>query len=283
MNNLLEQNMNNYQNSFKDIIYTPKRICIMPCNSLLGSSLVDCIRNDHENENPHVITGILDQNEDCQDPPYGLNVLITDHNKDNLLVAFADADIVILELLKIDFNLLEFLLWKLEEGYIDSQTTILIVSSPLLWSENASSISSTNRQIVSPRVDNQNTISENDNFNGSIFGESDFAKRKCLPCFELLRLWENKFLQLDNKILNIRPIVLVPGIVYGRGEDDFYSLFQQLLGLQDVIKIYGKGNNLIPLCHVSDLISCIKVSKIWLLIIRMSYWKKMETKIYFSA
>ena len=263
LNNLLEKNMNDYSESFKEMIYTARRICIMPCNSLVGSSLVDCIRNDHEHDNPHVITGIFDPNEDCQEPPNGLSALITDHNRENLLVAFADADIVILELLKVDFSLLEFILWKLEEGSIESPTTILIVSSPLLWSENSSSSkikAPGNQQMHLPKADHRADFSESDQFKGHIFDEIDFATRKCLPCFELLRLWENKILQLEDKVPHIRAVVVVPGIVYGRGEDDLYPLFQDLFGLEDTLKIYGKGNNILPLCHVSDLIACVKVT-----------------------
>ena len=267
MNNLLEKNMSKIMNSFQDITYSQKRICIMPCNSLIGSSLVDSIRNDHENENPHIITGILDPNEDCQDPPLGLSVLVTDHNKENLMVLFSDCDILIIELLKVDFGLLEFLLWKLEEGDIDSQTHILIISSPLLWSENSSNLGTaiSQRRTVSPRTENHGTLSENDHFSGNLFGESDFFNRKCLPCFELLRLWENKFLELEGKLPNIKPVILVPGIIYGRGEDDFYSLFQDLLGCEETISVYGKGNNLLPLCHISDLSACVKVTFYFLL------------------
>ena len=253
--------MNKSNNSFKDITYSQKRICVMPCNSLLGSSLVDCLRNDDEKENAHIISGVMDPNEDCQQPPHGLSVLVCDHNKENLLVLFADCDIVILELLKVDFGLLEFLLWKLEEGAIESNTQILVVSSPLLWSENASSagLHLANKHSVSPRNENQPTLSEHDTFQGLIFGEADFARRKCLPCFELLRLWENRFLELEARLPHVKSVVLVPGIVYGRGEDDLYPLLQDLLSPGDIVKVYGKGTNFLPLCHVSDLVACIKV------------------------
>jgi hypothetical protein len=46
---------------------------------------------------------------------------------------------------------------------------------------------------------------------------------------------ENQFLEVDEKAGNINPMVLVSGIVYGRGEDNFYPLFQELLGPSDTI------------------------------------------------
>jgi hypothetical protein len=78
----------------------------MPYNSLIGFSLP----NDHEHGQPHVFTGIMNLNEDCQQPPYGLSMMVTDQNKENLLVLFSDCDIVIIELLKVDFGLLNLIL-----------------------------------------------------------------------------------------------------------------------------------------------------------------------------
>jgi hypothetical protein len=199
LNNLLTKDMSKSKTSFKDITYNQKRIYIMPCNFLIGFSLP----NDHEHGQPHVFTGIMNLNEDCQQPPYGLSMMVTEQNKENLLVFFSDCDIVIIKLLKVNFGLFEFLLWKVEEGVIESNTQIVIISSPLLWSENCSSnnVNVITKKLVSPKEMHHKTPPENDHFNGFIFNETDFENRKCLPCFELLRLWRISFLKWMKKLV----------------------------------------------------------------------------------
>ena len=47
--------------------------------------------------------------------------------------------------------------------------------------------------------------------------------------------------------------VLSCGAVYGMGEECLFGRFKQALEQKTPLKVYGKGNNYIPMIHVDDL------------------------------
>jgi hypothetical protein len=247
--------------SLEDINYIPKKIAIFPCNSLVGSSLVDCLRNDHMSKHPHKIFGLVDLNEDSTKCPDGVDVIITDKSFKSLFVFLAECDIIFLEFIKLDFQFLEFLYGKLKEFQCGEEKKLIILSSPLLWSESNVALLNQDREKEECDYVDQSEY----------FDETYFVKRKCLPRFELIRLLENEFVELDFYNLNLQPILITPGFIYGRGEDDLYPLFEKGFLRKNNFVIFGKGNNLVPLCHVSDLVACIKV-----ILNRVLHWKKME-------
>ena len=47
--------------------------------------------------------------------------------------------------------------------------------------------------------------------------------------------------------------VLSCGVVYGMGEECLFGRFKQALEQKEPLKVYGKGDNYIPMIHVDDL------------------------------
>ena len=248
---------NNLISLAEDPNYRAQRISIMPCNSVLGTSLIDALRNDDETENCHRLIGFMDENEDNIEDPTGLNLCITDSSFEAKFAAIVESNVLILEVLKTDLDFLDFLLFKLNNSPLDSQLAIIVVSSALLWSENK--VSELNKG-HSTRID----MGANSAQDLRVFTEDYLSKRKCLPCFELHRMWEERFLKAGQRLSYLNTTLIVPGVLYGRGEDHFYDLFEGLFDKKRKLTVFGDGDNYVPMCHVSDLSSCVKVG--WLLI-----------------
>ena len=89
------------------------------------------------------------------------------------------------------------------------------------------------------------------------YTEKDYLKRKpALKYFEFKYI-ENEALNLNQKP-NIKSYVICPGVIYGYGEKQFYSIFRSaLLGYPIEEILLDKGRNIIPTIHMKDLVNII--------------------------
>ena len=44
----------------------------------------------------------------------------------------------------------------------------------------------------------------------------------------------------------------MPGIIYGKGEDDFFNIFSNCLGAE-FLEVYLEGNNIIPIAYIENV------------------------------
>ena len=49
--------------------------------------------------------------------------------------------------------------------------------------------------------------------------------RKSLPIYEMNRLLENRIIDINKVNKSVRGSIFLPGLMYGNGEDDFFTLF----------------------------------------------------------
>ena len=89
------------------------------------------------------------------------------------------------------------------------------------------------------------------------YTEKDYLKRKpALKYFEFKYI-ENEALNLNQKV-NIKSYIICPGVIYGYGEKQFYSIFRSaLLGYPIEELLLDKGRNIIPTIHMKDLVNII--------------------------
>lgn len=93
------------------------------------------------------------------------------------------------------------------------------------------------------------------------YTEKDYLKRK--PHYKYLeyKYIENEALLLNQKN-NIKAYILCPGIIYGYGEQTFYSIFRSaILNLPIEEILLDKGRNIIPTIHMKDLINIPNMAK----------------------
>ena len=45
--------------------------------------------------------------------------------------------------------------------------------------------------------------------------------------------------------------LFLPGILYGKGEDDFYHMFENCLG-SEYLEVYINGDNMIPVTYIKN-------------------------------
>ena len=91
------------------------------------------------------------------------------------------------------------------------------------------------------------------------FEESDISKRVPSPKFQSLKTLENKALAAMKSKDNLKVYVLCSGVLYGHGEDAFYTHVKKAW-LQKVpnLDVIGSGENIIPTLHVKDLANLVK-------------------------
>ena len=89
------------------------------------------------------------------------------------------------------------------------------------------------------------------------YTEKDYLKRKPSTKYIEYKYIENEALLL-NKKNNIKAYIVCPGIIYGYGEQTFYSIFRSaILGFPVEELLLDKGRNIIPTIHMKDLITII--------------------------
>lgn len=233
-----------------------KKYFVHPLNSIFGHSFCELVKMKHGND--CIIFGSVDKNDDSEIP---LNIAkqIPVENIKDLLAVVADCDVVSFELLKTETNLLESVMSYFEKNVFAGKKEFVLISHPLIWYETATQKTS---ELDSSEVINLETVQteqqkkralKNQGLEIATITDKDFYLRRTLPCFEIARLLENRFYVLGETNPNINASIILSGIMYGRGEDDFYFLFEKLMEEKPVYAIFGNGLNHIPVVHVMNL------------------------------
>jgi adenylate kinase len=148
----------------------------------------------------------------------------------------------------------------------DEEKVLILISSVVTWVNTAPNRKppkegdTTDTESETGRQD----VNENSglNENGEMiypFEESDFDKRVPSPKYQSLKTLENTALAAMKIKGNLKVYVLCSGVVYGNGEETFYTHFKQAwLQKQLSLPIIGKGDNVIPTIHVKDLANLVK-------------------------
>ncbi len=235
-------------------------IYLDPLNSLIGHNLIDKLKKQDDNVKYQII-GRKDENDESEVPLGVSKVFSQDFDFNQLKLVLMDVDVIIFELMKIDFEELEKILYYFEDVFFEKHKKIILISSPLIWYESVNKKPDCNNEsdIFLKNQDITNTITTNEDTSGNYIDfedSTDFGLRRTLPAYEIYRLLENKLIQLGNLNHSIKTMIFLPGIIYGKGEDDFYQLFNNCL-YKNSLNIYMEGNNLIPSVYIDDCISCL--------------------------
>lgn len=78
---------------------------------------------------------------------------------------------------------------------------------------------------------------------------------------------ENKFTKIGKQNPTVKATLVLPGLLYGRGEDELYYIFEQCLKSES-LQIYFEGDNYLPLIHVRDFINLLN-----LILFQSEEWK----------
>lgn len=68
-----------------------------------------------------------------------------------------------------------------------------------------------------------------------------------------IKALEDHCLAINHENDKVKGSVVFSGLVYGLGEDSLFGYFKRALGQEKPLEVYGKGTNLIPMIHLSDL------------------------------
>ena len=90
------------------------------------------------------------------------------------------------------------------------------------------------------------------------FTEADYRKRRSHPNFKKHISCEREVMSMRkrrNIAEKLKTVVLCSGITYGYEESSLYYLFNMSWMNHSFLPIIGRGDNIIPLLHVQDLVS----------------------------
>lgn len=94
------------------------------------------------------------------------------------------------------------------------------------------------------------------------FTEADYRKRKSHPNFKEHIRCEREVMAVkkrSNICKKLKTVILCSGVTYGYDESPLHFLFKMGWMNQPFLPIFGRGNNIIPLLHVQDLVSYVLV------------------------
>ena len=129
---------------------------------------------------------------------------------------------------------------KYSDSKPEKEQVLIVVTNPMVWSK------------TSPKDEG-----------GEYFADSDFEKRIPLPKYQNLKSVELAALALGKHNKKLRVHVVCSGFLYGNGEqnDIFYDFFRRAwVSLHPdlaALPVIGKGSNIIPTIHVTDLSNAI--------------------------
>ncbi|MEN2495885.1 MAG: Adenylate kinase 7, variant 2 [Marteilia pararefringens] len=101
----------------------------------------------------------------------------------------------------------------------------------------------------------QNTEENRDN----LLSDYDYRKRKANKTFKSLYECECLALKLSKRFKEINCVILCPGITYGREQLALNYIFRQAWLCEKRVRIFGQGENRLPLVHVEDFASAVKI------------------------
>ncbi|EGR29401.1 hypothetical protein IMG5_156430, partial [Ichthyophthirius multifiliis] len=249
--------------TFKKELHKQLFFFINPINTFLGHSLVECLRNDHQNDiNPHMFTGALSEKESNQ-VPRGVWKTINNKVIQNLIKVLLDVDIIIYDLNNCDLDEAQLVIQTLKMGEFKEQKTLIFISSVVTWSKTSikEKILKENQlaelKTQESDIELGSQIEEDEQLSKKIYtkyNENEYLQRKSHPKYERMKQLETLCLSINNLKPNLRSYVICSGIQYGNGEDVFYELFKEawLQNTQE-LTVYGNGKNRIPTIHIKDL------------------------------
>ena len=192
-----------------------------------------------------VIVGKSDDVDENDVPDLVDTVFEKEKTMKELRTVLDDVDVVIIEILKTEPQEIEDLLNYFEENYSEKEKRIIFISSPMLW--------------YHTRDECLDSEEKSDPKKVTVFTDSDFNRRKTLPSYEIYKMYEDKLIYLSENNASLKTSVLIPGFLYGRGEDLFYDIFVSVFEKRESLMLLNDGNNIIPTIHVEDLIKCLIV------------------------
>lgn len=233
-----------------------KKFFVHPVNSIYGHSFCETLKGSMGGN--CTIIGTLDGSDDS-DYPVGIVKLIQSSKPKEIIGALADCDVVSFEILKTETSLLEEVISFFEKNVFGTSKDLILISHPLIWYDTTlqqmtdlDSSDIMNDEDVN-NDETKRTIKKKFSSDVPAITDKDFFIRRTLPCYEICRLLENRFYLLKDVNPNVYPKIVLPGIMYGRGEDDLYFLFEKLLEDSPAYVISGNGQNVIPFVHVMTL------------------------------
>jgi len=248
-----------YPTFYNSQVKSPKRAFYHPLNSLMGHAFADY--NATLGKREYLIVGTCDHNDESPAPLEVAKVFNRSMPLKDLLYIMADCEVIIFESLKTELELLEAVIGHFETTQYANPKTVILMSHPLIWYETKISRNSfldsfenippQNALKSDPRAQKRSKLL---NQEPSRITDADFFERRTLPCYELHRLIENRIYSLNESNPTVSGSVLLPGLIFGRGEDDLYPFFESLIASPSSPSlIVGKGDNSIPTIHCMDL------------------------------
>ncbi|CAD8079439.1 unnamed protein product [Paramecium primaurelia] len=238
--------------------YKSKRYFLSSLNTYFGYQLIQQLRNDTEHpEDPNLIVGttILQS----KYPLHPAVRKVIDPSKMSFLQkVILDSDVIVYDINTCDHSECEYAIKTLKLGSYDQEKILILVSSVMAWSatdpkekkageedEDGGYPPESGEEEGKPQEDAEDAPPKKEY---TRFNETDYPKRKALPQYESLCSLESLCLSINRP--NLKTFILCAGILYGMGEDHFYTKFKEAW-LQNTITFYNR--NKVPCIHVKDL------------------------------
>lgn len=233
---------------------SPQRIFLNPLNSLLGHALIKKLKK--REINVPIIIGKKD-NSDLSEIPAIVDKIFEEDffEKKEYKLILMDCDIIIIELLKTNYKDIEKILNFYKQKNFNEKKKIIFISHPLIWYQTKKK--SLKKLAESDLFQKNDELANSQNSQNPIkFSDEDFFNRRSLPCNEIFRLLENKLFDINKINSSIQGVILLPGVLYGQGEEDFYDAFENCLNCSNLL-VYGNGDNFLPCVYVLDFVDCL--------------------------
>ncbi|CRG95286.1 P-loop containing nucleoside triphosphate hydrolase, putative [Plasmodium gallinaceum] len=257
------------------------RIFINNVNTYSGSCL--CETFDEIGKKKTEIYGTLSENEKEENSIIyiydNVKKIISKIPKDNIIKNILKCDLIIYDLHNTNIEEIEYIIRKLKYEKLNKKVTFILISSIMTWNktkrkfikkkiEEIKNNSGNNEELIENKnLENKNSLYEKNNTNDEdneskyicipqVFSESDYFKRMSSNYFEEYKSVETLILSL-NSIKNLNTYVVASGLLYGNGENIFFSIFKNAWLSKDN-HIIDKGNNYIPVIHIKGLCEYIK-------------------------
>jgi adenylate kinase len=171
------------------------------------------------------------------------------------------SDVVIYDLMTSDPEEVEFVIKTLRNS--DSEKTLILISSVMTWANTPAKQTSINEDDENDpeNLEAGDIYDDNGQPTGKKilpFKESHYHLRVPPPKFQNFKTLETLALSGNNKG-NLTTYVICAGLIYGNGENVFYSLFRKAwLSTSPSLPYIGSGMNRIPTVHITDLTRIIQ-------------------------
>ena len=224
------------------------RILLTGCNSLVGQSFFQDMRNDDimikTGGKAHEFLGTLVKRDAEYVPSPSESIIMLDNQKAPKTFAkgVLTSDIIIVDLLSgTDFSEAESVIKLLKQPLHEKSgkpQRLIVLSSVMAWCNTQK---------------------------GASYTDSDYLKRVPTPKYQYLKDLENLALSAKRINQNLRVNIVCSGLPFGNGEanDIFYEFFRRswLSSHPELaaLPVVGDGQNSLPTIHVRDLTKCIRI------------------------